>query len=69
MTGEQPPPENDLVGFLLSAPVRAWLAGVDRIESGLARTILHVPSCSCGDALDPRCVAQTPPAAPLSPDE
>lgn len=59
LRGGQLPPVSGLVGFLLSEPVRQWLAGVDRIESGLARTIVHVPSCSCGNQLDPRCGANS----------
>lgn len=69
--GEQPPPapESDLTRFLLSAPVRAWLAGVDDIESRLSRTIRHVPSCACGNTLDPRCEAQSKQVTDPAPDE
>lgn len=70
MTGQPPPdPQDDLVGFLLSGPVRRLLGVVDGIESRLARTIRHVPSCSCGNEVDPRCEAQSTTTAEPPPDE
>lgn len=65
-----PSPENDLVGFLLSEPVRRLLGVVDGIESRLDRTIRHVQECLCGKRIDPRCEAQSKPVtADPVPDE
>lgn len=43
LEGDARPPENDLTRFLLSGPVRAWLAVVDGIESRLGDCVEDVP--------------------------